>query len=725
MLSIAWFRRIDHSRGARMTKKRRARSDRSEQPPASPIAQPIESAVDETSEVSSAPAPTASESSDHRIWIGLGVGLVVLVAAVFANSLGNGFVFDDVDLVVRDGRIRDLTAVGTFLGDSYRPIRTISYAVDFAIWGLNPTGFRLTNLVVHAVNVVLAMLVVRRMTGGARIATVAAAVLFAIHPVQSESVAYISGRRDVLFALFFLAGFLAFIKFRESVSKPTATRWLVATVACFGLSLMTKEMAASFPLVCVLWDLTRSTEPAEDGTSPPLGGSVRRMLREGALLYGAGFVTLVGFAYYTVFVRGATTRIGEAGVTYWGGSFISNLLTVPLTYSHYAKLVVWPIQLAAQYFGAFEPASGLSDTRVIPAIIFLAGIAIAGLWLLLKTSHRVAGFGVLWFLVTLLPASQILPHHEIVADHYLYLPLVGAGLVLADIVQTIGRRRLPNGADVALVSLLVILLSAFAVRTVVRNMDWKDDATLWEATYAAVPSSPRAAYNYGLVLTNRGEQERAIPYYRQAIDHDPTFITAHFNLASTYSGVGRYDEARAVYEAALAGDIESSAKQWHMSPVTLRSLYETEIAVLDSATGNTQAAREGLEAVLAKSPNLIRAQDSYANVLQTRGETAATIDALRAKLAANPEDNTSRLVLGNLLWKSGRVEDARSVCDAAIEREPTSALANFILGQYARNVRPGSTAAAEPFFDQAQRSALSTFDRETIQRVRAGGARAG
>ncbi len=707
-----------------MSNKRRTRTERARQSSGTVTgAAPVD--IQPRPAVADASAIAVKFSPDRRIWYGLAAGLALLALAVFANSLGNGFVFDDFDLVVREGRIRNLSGLSAFIGDSYRPIRTISYAIDYAIWGLNPTGFRVTNIVIHSINAILVLWVARRLTDGARIASLAAAVFFVVHPVQSESVAYISGRRDVLFALFFLAGFLAYARFREAQTRSLAVKWLIATGACFGLSLMSKEMAASFPLVCVLWDLTRTTAPAADGERPSIGSAFGRMVREGAVLYGAGFIALAGFAYYSVIVRNATTRIGEAGVTFWGGSLLTNTLTVPLTYAHYAKLAVWPRQLAAQYFGAFDPATGFSDPRVIPALVFLAGAILLGIWLLLKTSHRVAGFGVLWFVVTLLPASQILPHHEIVADHYLYLPLVGAGLVLADLVQTVGRRSLPNGAGAALVALLVILLGAFAVRTVARNADWKDDPTLWEATYAAVPDSPRAAYNYGLVLTNRGEHERAIPYYRQAIERDPTFITSYFNLASTYAGLGRFDEARDVYAAALSSDIDAAARQWHMTPDTLRALYATEVAMLDATAGRTESARDDLAAILAKSPNLLRTQDFYANVLQMRSETSAVIDSLRSRLATTPDDNAARLVLGNLLWKTGRVEDARTVFVDAVGREPTSAVANFALGRYAREVRPGSAAAAEPFFTQAYRSAQSTFDRETIQRARSGGQQAG
>lgn len=273
----------------------------------------------------------------------------------------------------------------------------------------------------------------------------------------------------------------------------------------------------------------------------------------------------------------------------------------------------------------------------------------------------------------------------------------------------------------ALAALLVILLGAFAIRTVVRNKDWKDEATLWEATYAAVPQSPRAAYNFALVLSNRGEHQQALPFYHQAIDRDPTFVIAYFNLASTYAGLERYDEARAVYEQALASDIETSARLWHMTPDALRSIYRTEIAMLDAKSGRSEPARDDLAAILRGNPNLLRAQEFYASVLQSRGEVRSTIETLRASLAASPDDVASRLILGNLLWKAGSLEDARQVFESSLQQSPGSPVANLALGRYARDVRPGSAAAADRYFAEAERSAVTPFDRETIQRVRSGG----
>lgn len=654
-------------------------------------------------------------------WLLLAGLLVLAVFAVYANSLHNGFVFDDLDVVVGDPRIRDLTNLRGLFVDAYRPLRSITYAIDYRIWGLNPFGFRLTNVGIHAANVALVLYLARRLTDGALVPSLAAAAIFAVHPVQVESVAYVSGRRDVLFALFYLLGFMAFVRFREATTVRDRAVWLAATGAGFALSLASKEMAASFPLACLVWDVTRATAPDAEGARPSSRAAAGRLLREGAALYGVGLVAVAAFAYYTLVIRQATTRI-QGDVEYWGGSLLNNTLTVPLTLSHYARLAVWPQPLAAQYYGAFDPAAGFSDPRVVPAIAFVLGLVALALYLLVATRLRLAGLGILLFFVTLLPASQIVPHHEIVADHYLYLPLVGVGLVVASLLVALARAAAPSWARPVAYGLVAVVVLALAARTVVRDRDFKDEATLWEATYKAVPSSPRAAYNYGLVLTTRGDHKDAIPLYRATLEGDPTFVKAYFNLASTYAGLGRYDEAREVYRKALASDLAESSRTWHLrSPDVLGAMYRTEIAMLDAQTGDTAKARDELAAIVALYPDMLRSEEFYATVLKNRGELETAAAAASARLAATPDPYGDLIVLANLQWKLGRLDDAYATLTRAVAAQPSSVFANFYLAKYYRDVRPSaapSPGAVATAFDTALGASLTSFDSETIRRER-------
>ena len=144
------------------------------------------------------------------------LALVALVVICYANSIGNAFVFDDLQVVLIDGRPTSLSHLMRMLTSSYRPIRNLSYALDFGIWGASPFGFHLTNIIIHAANTVLVFWLVRRISSNRGYFPFLAAAIFAVHPIQTDAVTYISGRRDILFSLFYIASFHAYLSFRKS-----------------------------------------------------------------------------------------------------------------------------------------------------------------------------------------------------------------------------------------------------------------------------------------------------------------------------------------------------------------------------------------------------------------------------------------------------------------------------------------------------------------------------
>jgi tetratricopeptide (TPR) repeat protein len=646
--------------------------------------------------------------------------LALAVVAVFANSLSNDFVFDDRDLVVTQSRIRDLSNWWNIFTESYRPLRTVTYAMDYALWGLDPRGYRITNIGIHVLNTWLVFFLGRRLFERAVAPALLAALFFALHPVQSESVAYISGRRDVLFAMFYLAGLLAWTYYRDAVAPRQRWLWLGATGALFGLSLAAKEMAASLPVACLLWDTRRVTQAGQSGERPGILAASNALVRQNLYLYSAAAAALAAFAYYTLVIRGATSKIAGTDVVYWGGSLVNNLLTVPINYAHYAGLAVFPRVLVAQYYGAYQPATGILDPRVIPSMILLGGLVALGFWLLARTRFAVTGFGILWFLATILPASQLIPHHEIVADHYLYLPIAGVGFALGELVEY--ARRLEGWRRSAALAASVLLLLGLSARTIARNADWKDEATLWRRTYEALPGSSRSAYNYAVVLTQRGEIEAAMRLFREAIELDPTFQPAYRNLASLLTQAGKYDEAREVWELALSQNLEEAARAWHMQPGVLALNYRVELAILDGQSGNTESCRDQLLEALHVYPDMLRAQDALMTVLVMRAEVSSTIDSLRTSLAANPNSVADNLIMANLLWRTGRQDQAIPYAEQARRLNPQSCLATLLVARYRVEVQKVDRRDSEvvKLFKHAREMALTPFDEETVESFRDG-----
>src|SRR5882672_2456698 len=178
------------------------------------------------------------------------LSLVAVVFLCFANTLRNEFVFDDIYLVSVNSQIRSLNL--PLLLSSYRPTRDISYAIDFALWGENPFGFHLTSILIHAANVLLVFALVRRLTKDLVSATLTA-LIFAVHPIQTDAVTYISGRRDVLFTFFYLLAFQSYLTYYRNRWSAKAVAWFILFLLLWMLSLLSKEMAVSLPILIFVW----------------------------------------------------------------------------------------------------------------------------------------------------------------------------------------------------------------------------------------------------------------------------------------------------------------------------------------------------------------------------------------------------------------------------------------------------------------------------------------
>jgi protein O-mannosyl-transferase len=445
--------------------------------------------------------------------------LIVVVFIVYANSLNNDFVFDDKVIILENRLLRSLSNIPKLLIASYRPFRDVSHALDFAIWGENPFGFHLTNIIIHAANSVLVLLLVRRFTGELLTAGLAA-VIFAVHPIQTDAVAYISGRRDILFTLFYLASFYVYLNYRKNRSIIT----FVLFILLWGFSLMSKEMAVTLPALIFLWNYC-------DGWSETTGSWWKRVLKTtgGALNRDKWFYLPMVLAvpayiwYQTVFKGGSI--LAREGFKYWGGSFYTNTLLSLRVQAWYLKQLILPTPIV-QYKDAFDISTTIWDWRVLLSIVLLGAVLAAGFWALGR--HKLVAFAIFSYFAMLLPVSQIIPHHELLADHYLYLPMISFALLAAILVQKIAAtNEMVKRISYATAVVLLIVLGAI---TISRNQVWKNDLTLWQANYQEVPKSIRSVSSLAKAYTtvNPGKAEEL---YKQCIAIDPGYSPAYYSLA--------------------------------------------------------------------------------------------------------------------------------------------------------------------------------------------------
>ncbi len=439
-----------------------------------------------------------------------------LPVALYVNTLGHGFVFDDDALILQNRQVTDFRIAEIFSGHGYRPVRTLTYAVNYALGGENPVGYHLFNVLLHALNALFLFRLLEEWNASS-VAAAFGAVAFAVHPVQTAAVAYISGRKDLLATCFVLLGLRLYTRFR----KAGGWKRMALSMTCFLLAVFSKEVAVVFPVLLLFAEALVLEGPA--GASPLARVSTflrgRWMAAVAALLVsGAG-------VWFVLFVGRATRMTG-----YWGGSPGSNWGTSLRLFAHYLKLVFWPHPLIADYKGEVFPLStGFGDPWTLFSGLLLLGFLGSIFWIAPRFPWL--AFGQLWFFVCLTPVLQIVPFHELAADHFLYLPLVGLSLGVVQTVMSLGegvwRPRMAGAAAV-----LFLVWSGLAVA---RNGDWKDSLTLWEATYATAPGSYRANANLGKIyFGDPTRREKGLELTRRAVELDPDDPVASSNLGAMF-----------------------------------------------------------------------------------------------------------------------------------------------------------------------------------------------
>ncbi len=475
--------------------------------------------------------------------------LVILVGLLYWNALDGDFVFDDHDLILRSSRVQGripLTKLRPFFllpngRPLYRPLRTLSYRLDHALFGLNPWGFHAANLFYHAVNACLVYVLAGRLLGRPR-AAMMAALLFAAHPVQTEAVAYISGRRDLLSALFVFLGVLAFLGRRNQGHR----RGVVAIMICFLMGLLSKEMAITLPLILLAYDavhqvmLPRGAKGLQTLVAliRALPGCVARDRR----LYLPLLALMGVFSVIALFIAPGT---GE--YEYYGDTLVAMVFTRARIIAHYLKLLVFPLTLNADYsFDAFPISPSSLDPAGLLAVALIAAIVLFLVRLL--PADPMAAFGGAWFFLTLLPVLHLIPHHEVVAEHYLYLPSFGLFLIAGHFGdRLLERQRAAKALYVAYAAIFLML----CVRTIVRNEDWRDSLTLWRKTVQTAPRSARAHANLAMTYLEREQLDLARRELEDAVRIAPGDGRYLGGLGSLYLKMGRLEAAEEVLDQAL------------------------------------------------------------------------------------------------------------------------------------------------------------------------------
>jgi protein O-mannosyl-transferase len=651
-------------------------------------------------------APVRSKS----VYLAVGA-LLVIVLLCYANALANGFVFDDHVNLQNNPLLRKIANIPQLLTSGFRPLREVSYVLDFALWGERPFGFHLTNILIHAANTLLVFLLMRSLIGDVPSAVVGALV-FAIHPIQPDAVTYISGRRDVLFSFFYLASFHSYLTYRNRArgqERPYRRRSALFYYGLFLvfwlLSLASKEMAASLPGFIFVWNFCDVWEKNLNPWGRRFLKAAREAFSRDKWLYMILSLAAPAYVWYVIYVKGSSVR-ALSGLNYWGGSFYTNMLTVIRVHAWYLKQLIYPTPIV-QYYGAFDISASVLEWRVILATLIVGSAIITGFVLLNR--DKLMAFAVLSYFVLLLPVSQIIPHHELLADHYLYLPLMSFGLLVAVLV-----RRLSVKADLvkrtAYCTMSVILV-ALAIMTVSRNRVYRNDFTLWQANYAEVPNSLRAAFNLGSAYAD-SYPARAAELYKRCIALDPSYAPAYVRLAMLYQTKDKAREVEELVKKALILPEPTVNAPGYDNPLRSRSDLTAALALSKGFQGFQGEAEDLLLKAIDIYPANAQPYDLLASHYHALDRTKE-LEVLKRQVAAFPGDRNSLQILSSRLIEDKRYDDALPYLDTMLTMVPNGFFPNYELGQIYRTKK--DCARASRYLTAAKRVASGPEDTKAIE----------
>jgi tetratricopeptide (TPR) repeat protein len=453
--------------------------------------------------------------------------LVVAAAAIpYLNTLAGGFVFDDHRVVLRDPNALASLAwlfPRTIAGSLYRPVTALTYAIDAAVAG-SPAVFHATNVVLHVLVSLAAFVLARRLLARPWQAA-AAAVLFAVHPIHTEAVANLSGRAELIAGLFVLTALWAVLR---ATDDDGDARWLALAFGATLLAVGGKESALTTPLLAVV--LLAWQRPRIDRRSLAALAAVAAP----CVLYVVARIAIVGSVGFHEAIRFADNPLAH------GGAF-SRIATALVVLLEYVGGLALPLRLSADdTFDQIPVVATLIDLRLAAAVAAFALMGLAAWW----NRDRVPAvwWGALFAVAALaVTANVFFPIGTIKAERFLYLPSFGVCLAVAALASLD-----PQRGSRALVA--VVLL--FALRTWVRNDDWRDDYTLFTATALTSPNSARAQSNAGAVLAQRGELDVALAHYTAATHIAPRFVPAFLGRGKILEMTGHPADALAAYESA-------------------------------------------------------------------------------------------------------------------------------------------------------------------------------
>jgi len=606
-----------------------------------------------------------------RIYIGLSLLFISLFTfLVFSNTLDNEFVnYDDDRFVYNNYIIKNISWENTkeiftsFTRTQYFPMVIFSHALEYAIVGLDPHLYHLNNLILHILNCLFVFWLIYLLSGNISASTIGA-LLFGIHPLHVESVAWIAERRDTLSTFFFLGALIAYCLY---LTRP---RWkyYYLTFFSFVLSLLSKPMGVTLPFILLLFDYRYS----------------RTFDKKSLVEKIPFFILSIIFSLLAIVGQELAGGLGAKELI----SFTSRLLMAGRSIIFYLSKIVWPTGLSATY------PYPCDISILMPSILIsllLLGVIATGVVYSKRYTKEIA-FGALFFLITLLPLLDIIPKAGIdfAADRYMYIPSIGlfylAGLGWDRLYRWhITQEKIKK---VGLILLLIISIGFYSFLAFKRNDVWQDSGSLWQdaiskypgialhhnnlgAFYllkgesdAAIREFKRALElqldyadahnNLGLYYGQKGEYRKAIVELKKALALKPDYVPAHNNLGMCYHGLGLFQEAISHYKKGLA--IQPNDAEIH------NNLGDSYLAI-----GRIDEAAHEYKRAIGIDPRFIKAHENLGILYGKRRMFKEAIAEHKIVLSLDPDNAKTHYHIAVEYYFNKKYEMAVKHCEKAIE----------------------------------------------------------
>lgn len=592
----------------------------------------------------------------------LGILVAILAFLVYLPTLSFDFVWDDHMQVVANPLILSWRMIPRALesnlwfqisptGTYYRPFFIIWSIFNHALFGFDPRGWHLLNVVLHVIATSLVFVLLRKLKVGYWTAALAT-IFFAIHPVHIEPVAWVAAGSDPLMTICFVLAFVAYLEFHES----KRSRWLLLSLLGTTCALLSKENAVSFPAVIFLYEWLF---PLKDGSDKSLKGAAKS---RAAALVALPYV-LLDVAYLV-----QRKHVLHELMQSYSINLTTTFKTIPIVLLHYFRLLILPVGLNGFYY--IDPVEHVHSLRFV---LSLAGcFALAGFiwyWAKRDKDPLIVFFGI-WQILCLAPALYLPNFHigDFVRDRYLYLPSVGFVFLVARALHDIRPTLGPIRQSWLQYALPTVLALACVYGTLGQEVYWANELVLFYRGYTLSPQNTAAAKFLAAALNRRDEPEKAAPLLEGIVRRDPGDSYSLFTLSVVYSRLGRVEQANQILALAI-----KEFPQYYLG--SFDGLTNAGIAY--SNLRRYDEAERSLRKAIQMEPNAVEAHFYLGLVLLRTGRAADGEQQIRQAIAINPTIEDFHWALGLSREMQGDFAEASKEYQEELRLYPESKQALF------------------------------------------------